>query len=121
VRAGAELLVVPTNTSSYATDQIPSQEVAADRVQAVEEGRDLVQAAPTGYSTVVDHRGAVLQQTALSRRQVLLATVALRTGRTVYARFGDLPTLVLAVLAVVAGWIRSGPWPRRRRKTGGYS
>ena len=29
VRAGAELLVVPTNTSSYATTQVPTQEIAA--------------------------------------------------------------------------------------------
>jgi apolipoprotein N-acyltransferase len=113
VRAGAELLVVPTNTSSYATSQVPAQEVAADRVQAVEEGRDLVQAAPTGFSTVVDDRGDVLQRTDLGRRQVLLATVGLRTGRTVYEQTGDWPVLVLAGLAVLAGWLLAGPWRRK--------
>ncbi|MHB8221214.1 MAG: apolipoprotein N-acyltransferase [Acidimicrobiales bacterium] len=105
VQAGARLLVVPTNTSSYATSQVPTQEVAADRVQAVEEGRDLVQAAPTGYSTVVTHRGAVLQHTVLGHRQVLVGSVALRTGRTVFSYLGDLPMLVLAGLALVAGWL----------------
>jgi apolipoprotein N-acyltransferase len=113
VRAGAELLVVPTNTSSYATGQVPAQEIAADRVQAVEEGRDLVQAAPTGFSTVVDDRGDVLQRTDLGRRQVLLATVALRTGRTVYERTGDWPVLVLAGLGLLAGWLLVAPWRRR--------
>ena len=113
VRAGAELLVVPTNTSSYATSQVPAQEVAADRVQAVEEGRDLVQAAPTGFSTVVDDRGDVLQRTDLGRRQVLLATVGLRTGRTVYERTGDWPVLVFAGLAVLAGWLLAAPWRRK--------
>ena len=53
VRAGAELLAVPTNTSSYSTSQVPSQEIAAAKVQSVQTGRDLVQAAPTGYSAVV--------------------------------------------------------------------
>ena len=57
VRAGAELLVVPTNTSSYSTSQVPAQEIAAAVVQAVQTGRDLVQAAPTGYSAVVDQPG----------------------------------------------------------------
>ena len=52
VRAGAELLVVPTNTSSYATAQIPTQEVAADAVQAVETGRD-----PVSCSDRVQHHG----------------------------------------------------------------
>ena len=46
VRAGAELLAVPTNTSSYSTSQVPTQEIAAAVVQAVQTGRDLVQAAP---------------------------------------------------------------------------
>ncbi len=49
VRAGAQLLAVPTNTSLYGSEQMPSQEVAADQVQAVAEGRDLMQSAPTGY------------------------------------------------------------------------
>ncbi len=110
VDAGAQLLVVPTNTSSYATSQVPTQEVAADRVQAVEEGRDLVQAAPTGYSTVVTHQGAVLQRTVLGHRQVLVATVALRTGRTVFSYVGDLPMLVLGGLALVAGWLLAAGW-----------
>lgn len=113
VRAGAELLVVPTNTSSYSTAQVPAQEVAADRVQAVAEGRDLVQAAPTGYSTVVTNEGTLRQRSALGPRQVLVATVALRRGATLYERFGDLPVLVLAALALAAGWVRS---VRRRRR-----
>jgi len=102
-RAGAELLVVPTNTSSYSTSQVPAQEVAADRLQAIAEGRDLVQAAPTGFSDVVDHRGRLLARTALGNRAVLVRDVALRTGRTWYTRLGDGPVLVVAALLVVAG------------------
>jgi apolipoprotein N-acyltransferase len=106
VRAGAELLVVPTNTSSYSTSQVPTQEVAADVVQAVQTGRDLVQAAPTGFSTVVTQRGIVVSRSVLGQRQVLTATVALRRGMTPYDHWGDLPVLILSALAVVAGWAR---------------
>jgi apolipoprotein N-acyltransferase len=113
VRAGAELLIVPTNTSSYGTAQVPTQEVAADAVQAVETGRDLVQAAPTGYSTVVNQVGAVRQRSVLGRRQVLTATVALRKGFTPYDHLGDLPVLVLAALALAAGWTRERVWRRQ--------
>ena len=112
VRAGAELLIVPTNTSSYGTAQVPTQEVAADAVQAVETGRDLVQSAPTGYSTVVDQRGRVLQRSVLGRRQVLTATVALRRGFTPYDHWGDLPVLLLAAVALGAGWWRQRRSPR---------
>jgi apolipoprotein N-acyltransferase len=106
VRAGAQLLTVPTNTSSYSTSQVPTQEMAAAIVQAVETGRDLVQAAPTGFSAVVTQRGVVLQRSVLGRRQVLFATVALRRGLTPYDHLGDIPVLVLAALALVAGWVR---------------
>ena len=106
VRAGAELLAVPTNTSSYSTSQVPAQEMAAAIVQAVETGRDLVQAAPTGFSAVVTQRGVVLQRSSLGRRQVILATVGLRRGFTPYDHWGDLPVLALAALALLAGWGR---------------
>jgi apolipoprotein N-acyltransferase len=108
VRAGAQLLIVPTNTSSYGTSQVPTQEEAADRVQAVETGRDLIQAAPTGYSTVVTPRGVVRQRSVLGRRQVLRATVALRRGFTPYDHWGDLPVLLLALGALAWGWLRQG-------------
>jgi apolipoprotein N-acyltransferase len=112
VRAGAELLIVPTNTSSYATTQVPTQEVAADVIQAVETGRQLVQSAPTGYSTVVDSRGQVLQRSVLGRRQVLTARVSFRRGFTPYDHLGDLPILLLSAAAGVAGWTRQ----RRARR-----
>jgi apolipoprotein N-acyltransferase len=104
-RAGAQILVVPTNTSSYSTSQVPTQEVAADRLQAIEEGRDLVQTAPTGFSTIVDNEGRVLQRSVLGARQVLVASLALRDGATVYERFGDLPVLLLAAICLLLGWM----------------
>ncbi|HEY1715351.1 MAG TPA: apolipoprotein N-acyltransferase [Solirubrobacteraceae bacterium] len=106
VRAGAELLAVPTNTSSYSTSQVPSQEVAASVVQSIETGRDLVQAAPTGFSAVVTQRGVVVQRSSLGNRQVLFATVDLRRGMTPYDHWGDLPVLILSALALAAGWAR---------------
>jgi apolipoprotein N-acyltransferase len=106
VRAGAQLLAVPTNTSSYSTSQVPAQEMAAAIVQSVETGRDLVQAAPTGFSAVVTQRGVVLQRSALGRSQVLFASVALRRGFTPYDHWGDLPVVILAALALLAGWGR---------------
>ncbi len=113
VRAGGRIIVVPTNTSSYPSEQAPAQEIAASRLQAIEEGRDLLQVAPTGYSAVIDNRGRVLQETSLSVPAVLKATVPLRDGETVYTRFGDAPTLVLALCSAVAGW---ADFARRRRR-----
>ena len=113
VRAGAELLIVPTNTSSYGhvASARPKEVAGLDKVQAVETGRDLVQAAPTGYSTVVTQRGALRQRSVLGRRQVLTATVALRRGFTPYDHLGDLPVLVLSAASLLLGL--APPAPRR--------
>jgi apolipoprotein N-acyltransferase len=106
VRAGAELLTVPTNTSSYSTSQVPTQETAAAVVQTIATGRDLVQAAPTGFSAVVTQRGVVVERSDLGKRQELFATVALRRGMTPYDHGGDLPVLILSALALALGWVR---------------
>ena len=122
-RNGATLLVVPTNTSSYSTAQVPTQEVAAARLQALSEGRDLVQSAPTGFSALVDHDGRVLERSDLGGRALVVGTLALRQGRTVYERVGDLPVLALAGLAVAGGWLAALLAPpaavvARRRRSG---
>jgi apolipoprotein N-acyltransferase len=106
VRAGAELLTVPTNTSSYSTSQVPTQETAAAVVQTIETGRDLVQAAPTGFSAVVTQRGVVVERSDLGKRQELFATVTLRRGMTPYDHWGDLPVLIISGLALALGWFR---------------
>ncbi len=108
VRAGAQLLIVPTNTSSYGTAQVPTQEIAASEVQAVQQGRDLLQAAPTGYSAAITHRGVLLERSVLGARQIVTATLDRRDGTTLYVRYGDLPILLLAGAALIAGWTMSG-------------
>ena len=110
VRAGAELLVVPTNTSSYASAQVPTQEVAAAEVQAVEQGRDLLQASPTGYSAAITNQGTLLDRSVLGARQVVFADLALRRGTTLYVRAGDLPMLIIAAAGLVLGWLAA--WRR---------
>jgi apolipoprotein N-acyltransferase len=110
-RAGAQVLIDPTNTSSYLTSQVPTQEIAAARLQAIAEGRDVVQSAPTGFSALIDHRGDVLARSALAVRTVIVGDVSLRTGHTLYEEGGDLPVLVLSALLVVGGWAWAAAGP----------
>jgi apolipoprotein N-acyltransferase len=112
--AGAELLLAPTNASSYGTGQMHALELGAARLRALETGRVVLQAAPTGFSAVVDPDGDVRRVTALGEQAALRATVELRTGRTPYTRLGDGPFVVAAAGALVAAWGaaragRSGP------------
>lgn len=103
-RAGGELLLVPTNASSYRTTQVPAQEVAAAQLRAWETGRDVIQAAPTGFSALIDHDGRVLARSTLGRGQAITGMLALRQGRTWFVRLGELPVLVLAALGLIASY-----------------
>jgi apolipoprotein N-acyltransferase len=91
VRAGGEVLLVPTNASSYRDSQVPAQELAAARLRARETGRWTIQAAPTGYTAVVTPRGRVAARSHLGGAAVLRHAVERRRGLTLYARTGDTP------------------------------
>jgi apolipoprotein N-acyltransferase len=105
VNAGGEVLLVPTNTASFSTSQVPTQELAAASLRALETGRWLAQAAPTGYSAIVRPSGRVVERSRLGARAVVTGTLHARHGRTLFVRFGDVPLMVLAALAVLAGLI----------------
>jgi apolipoprotein N-acyltransferase len=103
-RAGGQILLVPTNTASYTTAQVPDSEVAAAKLRAWETGRDVVMAAPTGFSAFITPRGRVRAKSSLGHQQVLIAAVARRTGSTPYVRWGDVPWVVLALVVLAAAW-----------------
>jgi apolipoprotein N-acyltransferase len=113
VRAGGEVLVVPTNTASYRSTQVPTQEVAADRMRAWETGRWLVQVTPTGYTAVVGPTGGVGQKSHLDAPTVVEATIQPRTGMTVYDHLGDGPVVLVALAGCLGAAL---PAVRRRRK-----
>jgi apolipoprotein N-acyltransferase len=103
VHGGAEILLVPTNASSFKGRQVPGQEVAAARLRAVETGRDLFQAAPTGHSAFVTAGGHVSRTSKLGPRAAATAVLHQRHGRTPYVNYGDRPIVALALLLLVAG------------------
>jgi apolipoprotein N-acyltransferase len=104
VRGGAEILLVPTNASSFRGRQVPEQEVAAARLRAVETGRDLVQAAPTGHSVIVSANGTTAKTSKLGPAAVATHTLHLRHGRTPYDRVGDRPIVAVVLLLLVGAF-----------------
>ena len=102
VAAGATVLLVPTNASSYVTADVPEQQVAAARLRAIETGRWVVLAGPTGPAAMVGPDGDVAARSDLEEQTVVIGRVDLRQGRTPYGRAGDLPTLLVAGAALLA-------------------
>ncbi|MGD9996564.1 MAG: apolipoprotein N-acyltransferase [Ilumatobacteraceae bacterium] len=94
-RHGAEVMLNPTNGSSYTGTMLQTQQVASSRLRAVETGRWVVQVAPTGFSAFIDDEGHVHQRTAVSERRVIVGDVELRAGRTWYTTLGDWPVVLL--------------------------
>ena len=117
VRAGADLLVVPTNNATFGFTDENVQQLAMSRLRAVEHGRDLVHISNVGTSTVVAADGTTGRRTALFEPDVLLEDVQLRSGTTLATRWGPAPELALVAVALllVAG---TGVRPRRGPRAG---
>lgn len=109
---GGEVLLNPTNGSSYWLTIVQSQQVASSRLRALETDRWVLQVAPTGFSAVVTPDGEVTTRTGVSEQAVIPATVERRTGETLASRVGDWPMLLAAVTLIAIGWglhRRAGP------------
>ncbi|HVT76747.1 MAG TPA: apolipoprotein N-acyltransferase [Acidimicrobiales bacterium] len=115
VHGGAQVLLVPTNASSFKGRQVPRQEVAAARLRAVETGRDLVQAAPTGHSVFVDAHGHTWKRSRLGARAAAVTVLHTRAGTTPYQRAGDVPVVVVVLGLLVASLSPSWPGPSASR------
>ncbi len=102
VENGAQLLVNPTNGSSYWLTQVHTQQVASNQLRAIENDRWLLMAAPTGLSAVINADGTLLQRSDIGERIVLEATVEMRSGRTLASLVGFWPVLVYGLTALAS-------------------
>ena len=108
---GGEVLLNPTNGSSFTGTQVQGQQVNSSRLRAIETGRWVLQAAPTGFTAIVSPAGEVLQRTGISEQAVLQGVIERRTGTTWSVALGDWLAVGLASLALAAGW-----WYELRRR-----
>lgn len=96
--AGA--IVVPTNTSSFGPRAATAeQQLQATRMRALELGLWVVQSAPSGISAIVDPRGHVVARTPLYQSAILRGSIRLATSSTPFARWGEGPVILLALMA----------------------
>jgi apolipoprotein N-acyltransferase len=110
VRAGADVLVVSTNNSSFGDTQMSAQHLAISRLRAVETGRWVVHAGLSGLSAFIDPEGRVHDVTQLftpasPRREVPLVdatTPATAVGEGVPVAAAALTAAALLAQAFLA-------------------
>ncbi len=100
---GAQILVNPTNGSSYWLTIVQTQQVASSRLRALETDRYVLQVSPTGFTAIITPQGDVLDRTAVSERAVVQGTVELREGKTLAVAVGPWPMLGTAVALTAIG------------------
>lgn len=105
IRDGGQILLNPTNGSTYTGTLVQTQQVAASRLRALQTGRWVVQVAPTGFTAIIDPDGVVHQRTGISESKVLYGDVPRRSGFTVATRLGSPVPLGGAAIAVGIGWL----------------
>ncbi|MFB9904444.1 apolipoprotein N-acyltransferase [Allokutzneria oryzae] len=101
-RAGAQLLVVPTNNAWFGRTEMTEQQLAMSRLRAVEHGRAVLVTATSGVSAVVMPDGSVTRRTELFDSDVLVAAVPLRSATTLATRLGGWPQGTLVAVALAA-------------------
>jgi apolipoprotein N-acyltransferase len=123
VQAGAQLLVVQTNNATFGHTAETYQQLAMSQLRAVESGRTVVQVSTTGESAVIGPDGTIRQDSgALYTSSVMVATVPVRTAKTLATRVAAWPEYVLSALAAAAtAWcIVTGIRRRRALRAGGH-
>lgn len=118
--AGARLIEVHTNNSSFGRSPASEQHLALDQMRAAELGVPVARAAITGISSLIEPNGEIVDSLGLYETGVLKESVHLGKAPTPYASLGEwtlsYPLVVLsaALMILRPGIQTSVPWVNRR-------
>jgi apolipoprotein N-acyltransferase len=98
-RGGARYLVNITNDQWFGDSAAPYQHFEMNVLRCIENRTGMARAANTGISAVIDPYGFPAFRTRTFVRDTRMARVELRTGLTLYSRWGDW------ILVVAAAWL----------------
>lgn len=105
--ARPDLILHITNDAWFGTYAGPQQHLAQARMRAIEQGLPVARAANTGISAMIDPRGRITHSLGLGEAGFIDAPLPAPGAPTLYSRTGDLPLMVLMVLALLSGAVHS--------------
>jgi apolipoprotein N-acyltransferase len=100
VRKGAEILVAPTFDAVFWSETQHQQHAVFFRIRAAENGRWLACTASSGYSRIIDPHGNIHETLPYATTEAVAGLVELRSGRTLYNRFGWLAPWTVLLIAI---------------------
>jgi apolipoprotein N-acyltransferase len=95
--ARADWILQITNDAWFGTLTGPFQHAAQARLRAIEQGLPLVRVANTGVTAVYDARGRTTAALPFGSAGYLDAALPGTISATIYARFGEIPVILLLV------------------------
>lgn len=114
VRAGGQLLVLPSNNASYGRSAQSAQQLAMARLRAVEHSRATVVATTSGISALIAPDGRVLARSGQYQQAVLTGGLPRRSTLTFATRHGSaVERALIALLLFPAARLVT----ERRRRT----
>ena len=116
VRAGAQLLVVPTNNATFGHSDESVQQLAMARLRAVEHGRTVLSDSTVGVSAVIRPDGSLVGATRLFTPAIITATVPLRHTLTLSDRLGGGLEWVLVAVGLTGAAVGVCSRGRRDRR-----
>lgn len=90
-----------TNDGWYGISAGPYQHLGMAQLRAVEEGLPVARAANTGISAVIDPYGKIINALKLGKKGVVDSSLPRAIAPTLYARFGNMPLLVLLLTGFI--------------------
>ena len=103
----ATLLVNVSNDAWFGDSIAPHQHLQIARLRAAEAGRYLLRSTNTGITAIIDPRGLVADRLPQFEPGVLADAVQPFTGATPYARWGNYPVVLGALLTLFAIGLRA--------------
>ncbi len=110
----ADFLLLITNDAWFGQVSGPYQHLAQARLRSAEQGLPMIRAANTGVSAMIDAAGRITAQIPLGQAGYLDAPLPPPGVPTLYSRSGDLPALLLLLLAII---VPTGMHRRKNART----
>lgn len=101
----AAYLVNLSNDAWFGDSLAPHQHLQIARMRSLETGRPMLRATNTGISAVIDAKGQLSAVSDAFEEIVLRGEIQPMSGSTPFVRFGNLPVLLLVLVALLAGFV----------------